>query len=162
MKFIKNIYKRGREILTRVFKIIKKVDFKKSKNNLILGLIVVIILVATLFFVVNKKENNSNKNLNRTIPSSLNISGGNGEIRIIGIKIEKIKKNNIEALGRINNNDISFDLKLDGNTVVKKVNATSTIDDLKVGDIIFVTGTFEKFTPNLTVLVKEIRSSTGK
>jgi len=91
------------------------------------------------------------------VPASFSIDGKDGSVRILGIKIVTIENNQIITSGSINNTPTIFVLSIDKNTIIKKGNTTTSVKSLKVGGMLFVTGTLQSFTPDITIFAKSIK-----
>lgn len=143
----------------------------KSLSSKKIILIVLFVLVITGVIIFVKYDNkNRNRPVSRTnistnntnhqtgvFPTSFTINGLNGEAHVIGVKVNAVLANTISASGLINNVSVSFIINTDKQTTIKGAVASSSPKTIKVGDTIFVTGTFQSFTPQITVLAKEVR-----
>ncbi|MFA6297363.1 MAG: hypothetical protein WC629_02260 [Candidatus Paceibacterota bacterium] len=98
-----------------------------------------------------------NSNLAPIIPASFSVDGKDGSVRILGVKIVTVENKQIITSGFINGSSTIFVLNIDKDTIIKKGNTTVSIKSLKPGNLLFVTGTIESFTPNITITAKIIK-----
>ena len=138
---------------------------KFMKKNVLIPMwviysVIAVVLVAIIVVVISKSG--SSKTVVRQGPvyqPMANFSvGSNGDTRISGVVITAINSGTITATSTINKIPTTFTINTDRKTVVHKLNATSTLSKLSVGDVLTVAGTIQDLNPNLTLLAKDIRS----
>lgn len=145
----------------------------RYRKALAISLLVLLVIGIVLFvyqrnerkqdvFTAGFKKGETPANRVPIIPTSFTIDGATGEARIIGIKISSFEKDTITASGAINGVPALFTINLNKKTVIKNINATSSLKNLKTGDTISVVGTFISLSPNFTMLGQEIKFFGGK
>lgn len=129
---------------------------------LVAGAIVALVVIFIIIALVRGFGGNKtvNKNIPRfsTQPTVSFSVGGKGDARVSGIVINGNSSGTITATSTINKKPISFIIKTNKSTLVRKGNATSSVSRLVNSDIITVTGVIENFGDTITLTAKDIRA----
>lgn len=85
---------------------------------------------------------------------------GDGVVHLTGIVVESVDGNRLIATGQIGEIAQAFIVNVDGQTsVVGGGGAAADLAVIKPGVVLIVTGVFQSFSPDLTVLAQKIRAS---
>jgi len=158
---------------------IKLTQFKNKKLIIYISAAILVILVLILSISLIQKmsskskgnnaqqqntleaRNNNQQGMNRvsstTLQTSFSIEGRTGTTRLSGVRAEQIEDDRILTSGFIAEDNVSFVINFDDNTVFYKAGATSSLSDLIVGNPIFVTGSLQSFGSEITITAKDIR-----
>lgn len=134
------------------------------KKNVLIPLwviysVIAVILLAIIIVFVSKSGSKTTLRQGPVYQPMANFSvGSNGDTRISGVVITAINSGAITATSTINKIPTTFTINTDRKTIVHKLNATSSVSKLAVGDVLTVAGTLQDLNPNVTVLAKDIRS----
>ena len=126
------------------------------------GAIIILIAFSSVYASYQSSVLNVNaaKNALRRFPqgsTALTING-DGSVRVFGIQITSINGNEITASGTASGAPVALTLTTDAATTFHVLNATSSLSNLSVGDMVMIVGTFQGFNPNVAVAASDIRT----
>ncbi len=145
----------------KLFMHLSRKIYGSKKALIITSSIVVLIIIGILIKVSFGSKFSTQGNVSRPLPrvnmvSSIIISG-NGDLRVAGVNVESVNGNVITATSTINNKPFTVTITADKHTTIFLMNATSSLSKISPGVVLYVTGSLENFSPNLSLIAKEIR-----
>ena len=133
---------------------------KKRIWIIFIGVIVVVIVVILVVMLIEHKPaaNTRHELPQQPIPmTGISIGGVNGTVQVFGAVLSSSAAGILTATGTVRGIEIPLTITTDSKTTVRIANATSSVDNLKAGDILIVSGTLQSFVPTFSLVAKDIR-----
>lgn len=141
--------------------------FKKLLKNIFTkkGIFVSFSLLIILFVIISSVSSSKPKNQpvkqkqldpNAELVTNMTVMNSSS-FKVSGIKVESIADESITAKGVLNNNPVQFIINTDNNTSIFKDGKKAKLSDISVNDPLNVMGSFQSFSPTLTLLASDIK-----